>query len=997
MAISYVGESTIASAGSGTTVQSNSIAGLSPQAGDKLIAKISWVSGNTTATPPAGEGWSSRGIQQTSPYGVLKTQIFEKEWGAGDTDNNQSTFTVGSLSSAGIVVEVWRGCLTGSSCIERVTWNTGSSTTTLTAPDAFAGGSDRVVCRCFFPQVYDSGNDDPTVSSPSEGTLAYTQQYGPTSLWDDGIAMSYTTSESRGNVGTMTATCADNAWYHAATLVLVPEQSLKFIGRSFASQTSGSSTIQSNSIAGFSPQAGDKLLAKVLWDASSSGNSATPPSGEGWAPVAGGARDISPYFANHVHLFEKEWGAGDTDNNQSTFTVGGASLGNTSVAVEVWRGAVTGTSFIDQYSWASNTSNNVVTPPTVTPTVEGVVLARHAFLTVYPDTTSALILNHSEGILAYTHQFNDGGFEASGQAMFYSPGVPASATGSATADFGDTSDAWQGLTLALIPASGVDVAATVNGVATVGATLTKIRSIATQSDGVASVQGGLEVLTELVSQSDGVTTVSGALEVLTDLDAQSDGITSVSGSLDALVPLAGQSDGVASVSAILIPKLEGVIDGSSTVSGSLDALVPIAGQSDGATTLVISLLGDLPITGQVDGVSSVSGTLGVGGTNYVGITTGTSAVAAAMRRNRKITASSGGVSTVSASIIRTGESFFADSNGVTTVAGAIEVFKTFTAQADGDSVVAADPIELFRPISGQVDGVTAVAGTLDELKRFEGASTGAATVSGALEVARSLAVLVSGVGTSAGTVLVQTALEALSDGLASITATLQKVRPVVGQVDGVADVAGTVKVLTDLQADIDGVASVAGVLEVQTKLEAVVTALSAVSGTLDTIAPIEALSEGLASVAGALSVLTAVEVSIAGTSTVSVTLHRVVGVSAQADGVSNVVSDMLNLVPHAASVDGASDVSGALEVMTAVRALVEAASAPQGLLNLANSLIGGSFGSALTAARLNIDGLGMDVVAKGRSKPTGDLSVIKLVTSHAEKDDPRIITRTLGV
>jgi hypothetical protein len=524
-------------------------------------------------------------------------------------------------------------------------------------------------------------------------------------------------------------------------------------------------------------------------------------------------------------------------------------------------------------------------------------------------------------------------------------------------DFGSSFNRWAHAVLALAPVSQlIDLEGDSDGSSSVAGSLAVDTALEADSDGVATVAASLGVIREIEGESDGVASVVGTL--LVDLVGHADGVSVVSGSLDVLTALEGESDGVADVAGSLdVPKgLAGQIDGSSVVSAYLNILEEI-----------------LQLQGQADGSSSVE------------------CLGSEFKVRTRLLVGVPGQATVTGTLapdrVLQGES-----DGVATVAGTLDV----AGQADGVADVSGS-LGVLTLLAGQADGAASVAGSLyGAIRLIEAAVAGQASVSGSLEVATSLASLVSGEAAVEGSLAVQTALAALVDGVADVTATLQKTRPVEGQADGVATVAGTLAVLTALEGQADGVADVAGTVNVLTALRAAVAGVATVAASLEQDVPIEGQADGVATVLGALNVLRALEAAADGVSAVEATLGKRIPVEGQADGVATVSADMLNFVWQNGQADGEATVVSALEVLTALEAAVAGQSVPTGALEVAVALIGESLGLSTPVGTLSIDGLGLGpAIARGRARVSGELSVVRFISSHSGKEDPRIITRTI--
>lgn len=504
----------------------------------------------------------------------------------------------------------------------------------------------------------------------------------------------------------------------------------------------------------------------------------------------------------------------------------------------------------------------------------------------------------------------------------------------------------------------------------------------------------------LSGDSDGSSAVSGSLGVDTALDGDSDGVASVSGTVGVTRGLEGASDGEATVTGTLLTALEGESDGVATVTGTLGVLISLVGESDGVADVSGSLEHTTGVAGQSDGVSSIVAWLNILEEiiQLEGQADGSSSVecpGSEFKVRTRLLVGVPGQATVTGTLAPD-RVLQGASDGVATVAGTLDVQTDVAGQADGVADVSG-ALGVLTLLAGQSDGAADVSGSLyGAIRLIQAAVAGQASVSGSLEVATSLASLVSGAAAVEGSLAVQTALAALADGVADVTATLQKIRPVAGQADGVATAAGTLAVLTALEGQADGVADVAGVVDVRTALRAVVAGVATVAASLEQDVPIVGQTDGVATVAGVLNVLRALEAAADGVGTVEATLGKRIPIEGQADGVATVSADMLNFVWQNGQADGEATVVSALEVLTALEAAVAGESVPTGALEVAVALIGESLGLSTPVGTLSIDGLGLGPAsARGRARVSGELSVVRFISSHSGQEDPRIITRTI--
>lgn len=541
-----------------------------------------------------------------------------------------------------------------------------------------------------------------------------------------------------------------------------------------------------------------------------------------------------------------------------------------------------------------------------------------------------------------------------------------------------------------------------DGAAIVGGVLNTTVHFLGVSDGVATVDGDLPIDVQLVGASDGVATASATIQTVENIEGSSAGSSVV---LDATLTIdqgmSGQSDGVATVTGEVNTSWGGArADGYSVVNGQLEVLHGMQVASDGSSIVVANMRIEHGFVGQSDGVTIVEGALNALSEiiPLEGQSGGSSVVVAdrsLFQIQVPLLVGVPGQATVVATLAPD-RILEAQVDGVATVEGTLEVNAQLVANADGIATVAGD-LGVLTNLVVSVAGYSTVQGSLDgAIKAVSGYSNGEATVTTALEVATALEAVVAGAATVAGDLLVQTALEGLSEGLTNVTSQIEMVRGQAGQSDGAATVLATLATLRGVEAAIAGAASVEGVVDVHKALQVAVSGVATVLASLEQDVPLSAQTDGVALVAGALNVLTTLEAVASGAASTEAELTKTVPIEGQADGLTTVEADMLNHVWHEAVVNGTTTVDAALEVATALWGLVQGDSVPVAALEVATALIGESLGLSTPSGRLAITGLALDPVSvRGRARVSGTLSLIQITGGHFEKNDPRIITRTI--
>lgn len=158
-----------------------------------------------------------------------------------------------------------------------------------------------------------------------------------------------------------------------------------------------------------------------------------------------------------------------------------------------------------------------------------------------------------------------------------------------------------------------------------------------------------------------------------------------------------------------------------------------------------------------------------------------------------VSAQCNGVSSISGSL-NVAKSLSSTCAGVSSVSGSIEISKTLAAACAGISSVSG-AINVLKTLAGQSDAVSTVSGDLSVGIFIAATCAGVSTVSGAIQVAKSLAAISAGVSTVSGSIDIAKQLAAIASGQSSVSAALSISRPVAALVSGVSTVSGSLTVV----------------------------------------------------------------------------------------------------------------------------------------------------------------------------------------------------------
>jgi len=210
-----VGVTTEVTSATGTT-RANDLSGLGLQTGDVLVAKVQLrfaACSTATITPPSGEGWALMSSGRASNSTTHSVGWYWKAWGAGNTDNTTSTFSVTTGGAWNMDVMAWRG-LNPVAPFENVATRTGTATATMTANAARLYYGNRLVLRMW------CCSNGRTISSIGGGTTTWNRTDATAGV---ASASSYTDAVEAGPGATATATQnATVAVYLSWTYVAVP-------------------------------------------------------------------------------------------------------------------------------------------------------------------------------------------------------------------------------------------------------------------------------------------------------------------------------------------------------------------------------------------------------------------------------------------------------------------------------------------------------------------------------------------------------------------------------------------------------------------------------------------------------------------------------------------------------------------------------------------------------------------------------------------------------
>ena len=276
----------------------------------------------------------------------------------------------------------------------------------------------------------------------------------------------------------------------------------------------------------------------------------------------------------------------------------------------------------------------------------------------------------------------------------------------------------------------IPLTATIQGTATLPDSLTNSaqNALVGEVDGYATITGALNTYIPLTTTVNGVATVSGTENAIIPLISIVNALASVSGDMTQSNTLSGTINGVGSAYAALNIAIAnycvGAVQGTATVSGNMNQTVPMSATAYGVASAAAVAYTTKFMSGQSDGVASLTGTPQY---QILGKVQCTAVVSGDMNNIIPLLTTVYGIASMSGEV---GTGSNATAYGKATVIGDMntQVFMSGTANGIGSSTFALNTTQF---ISGEADGVASVTGNTNAIIPLQSIVYGQGIVSGA--------------------------------------------------------------------------------------------------------------------------------------------------------------------------------------------------------------------------------------------------------------------------
>ena len=240
-------------------------------------------------------------------------------------------------------------------------------------------------------------------------------------------------------------------------------------------------------------------------------------------------------------------------------------------------------------------------------------------------------------------------------------------------------------------------------------------------DGTSSIGGGIAAIYKITASADGTTSIDGVLRPSRKITGTIDGVTTFDAGLSTTLIFSGSVDAISATTSVLkrMSSIDGTIPAVSTASAELNLLWKLAATVDSLAAVDGTLtIGNIETLAGI--ISSTSDSLAVLKriTHAIGATTASSDVSAILKLYLGMSGTIDGLSTTS---------------GALTVGGLIDLIGVIPATSDVSS-----QIKVIRCIDGEIVGVSAADGILEVLIPLVGELGAASGITGDIDLVTEL-------------------------------------------------------------------------------------------------------------------------------------------------------------------------------------------------------------------------------------------------------------------